>query len=281
MSADMAKNENKSDIVVYHCGIDKDIKPGTRCGPVRRDIYLIECCARGYGRIIINGKEFPITPRSCYVLFPGDLVTHVTDEQTPREGYYCAVVGKQIEKALKKTGISSESPFAPKEFFDEIYQHLMALYMTRDESDPGADMRRISRVYAILGALLRKGEQTDKNYPVHKAIGFMETNYHTDISVSTLAHEVGLERSYFSTIFKAQTGVSPYAYLTNLRIKKAKSLINEGNISMGEIATAVGLDPQNFARIFQRETGINPREYKSDTKKIVSTPSQRENICGN
>ena len=95
----------------------------------------------------------------------------------------------------------------------------------------------------------------------------METNYHTDVSVSTLASEVGLERSYFSTLFKEEMGMSTYANLTKLRIKKAKSLIKEDCFSIGEIAFAVGLDPQNFARIFQRETGKSPREYRSCLKK--------------
>ena len=101
----------------------------------------------------------------------------------------------------------------------------------------------------------------------------METNYHNDISVTTLANEIGLERSYFSTVFKAKTGVSPYAYLTSLRIKKAVSLMKEGWLTTGEIASAVGLDPQNFARIFQREHGMSPRQYR---KKLLEDSSIKE-----
>ena len=266
------KNEHNYEPVVLCCGIDKDIKPGTRCGPVRRDIFLIESCKKGYGTIIINGREFPITPRSCYFLFPGDIVTHVTDDKEPREGYYCAVEGEAIGRVLHRMGISSESPFARAESFDEIYSHLETLYLTRDEADPGADMRRMAHVYAILSELLRFGDGKDKNRWVQKAIGYMEMNYHTDISVSALANEVGLERTYFSTMFKEQTGVSPHAYLTRLRVKKAISLITSGAFSMGEIATAVGLDPQNFARIFQRETGKSPKEYQNKKKSADAEP---------
>ena len=169
-------------------------------------------------------------------------------------------------------GISSESPFARGESFDEIYSHLETLYLTRDEADPGADMRRMAHVYAILSELLRFGDGKDKNRWVQKAIGYMEMNYHTDISVSALANEVGLERTYFSTMFKEQTGVSPHAYLTRLRVKKAISLITSGAFSMGEIATAVGLDPQNFARIFQRETGKSPKEYQNKNPREDTAP---------
>ena len=255
------KNERNFEPYVYYCAIDKNIKVGTRAGPIKRDVFLIETCIRGKGTIIINDKELHITPRSAYFLFPGDIVTHVNDDPQTREGYYCAVEGVQLERVLKRMGITSESPFAPPEAFDEINRHLMELYLTRDENDLGADMRRTSHIYGVLGALLKECEQTTKNYWLNKAIGFMETNYYADVSVATLAAEVGLERSYFSTLFKNETGMSPYAYLTKLRIRKAKSLMKEESFSIGEIAFAVGIDPQNFARIFKRETGKSPKEY--------------------
>ncbi len=257
-------SEHRFEPVVYYCGIDKNLDPGARYGPVTRDVFLVECCHTGYGKIIINNREFSITPRSCYFLFPGDTVTHFADETNPREGYWCAIEGLQVSSALKKAGINSTAPFAPPEVFDEIYSHVENLYLTRDETDLGADLRRTSHLYSILGALLRKGEVTDKNAWVQKAIGFMETNYPDNITVSSLASEIGLERSYFSTLFKSQTGVSPYAYLTYLRVKKAASLIKEGSYSMSEIAEAVGFDSQNFARIFRREIGVTPKEYKKE-----------------
>ncbi len=259
-------SEHRFEPVVYYCGIDKNIPPGVKYGPATRDVFLVECCLKGYGKIIINNNEYPITPRSAYFLFPGDTVTHITDTEEPREGYWCAIEGLQVASSLKKAGITSTSPFAPPEAFDEIYAHVEALYMSRDETDLGADLRRTSHLYSILGALLRTGEVTDKNAWVQKAIGYMETNYPDDISVASLASEIGLDRCYFSTLFKSQTGVTPYAYLTYLRVKKAASLIKDGGYSMSEIAEAVGLVPQNFARIFRREIGISPREYKKEVE---------------
>ena len=266
MSLDRTKNKRNFEPFVYYCAVDKNIKQGSKCGPIKRDVFLIETCVRGGGTIIINDKEFHITPRTAYFLFPGDIVKHVNDEPETREGYYCSVDGIQLERVLKRVGITSDSPFAPSRAFDEINAHVKALYVTRDESDPGADMRRTAHIYSILGALLRECEQTPKNYWLGKVIGFIETNYHTDISVATLASEAGLERSYFSTLFKAEMGMSPYAYLTELRIKKAKALMKEKSFSIGEIAFAVGIDPQNFARIFQRELGMTPKEYRTKIK---------------
>ncbi len=264
MTVEKNAGEYRYEPVVHYCGFDKNLTPGAHYGPVKRDIFLIECCVSGYGKIVINNKAFPITPRSCYFLLPGDSVKHFADEKEPREGCWCAVDGLRVASALKSAGITSDSPFAPPEAFDEINAHLEELYRTRSENDLGANFRRVAHVYGILGALLRTGASTDKNYWVQKAIGYMQTNYYEDISVASLAAEIGLDRSYFSTLFKSQTGMSPYSYLTYLRVNKAAALIKEGSYSMAEIAEMVGLDPQNFARLFKREIGISPREYKRE-----------------
>lgn len=254
--------EHHMEPLVYFCGIDENLEPGAKCGPVQRDVFLIECCVSGYGGIEINGAKFPITPRSCYFLFPGDTVTHSADELEPRCGFWCAMSGMQIASALKQAGISSSAPFVPPELFDEINSRLEEMYRTREENDLGADMRRTSHIYAILGALLRTSTETDKYSSVQKAIGYMETNYHMDLSVAALAEEIGLDRSYFSTLFKSQTGLSPHEYLTRLRVKKAAALLKETIYSVAEISEAVGFDSGNFSRIFKQVTGMTPLEYR-------------------
>ena len=132
----------------------------------------------------------------------------------------------------------------------------------RDENDAGADLRRTSLIYSVLGALMRHTSvSSDKNIWVKKAIGVMETNYHENVTVEDIAYEIGLDRSYFSTLFKEQTGKTPHAYLTALRIKKACTLMKQQGISVSEAAQSVGLDPRNFARLFKKETGMTPKEY--------------------
>ena len=66
--------EHHMEPLVYFCGIDENLEPGVKCGPVQRDVFLIECCVSGYGGIEINGVKFPITPRSCYFLLPNKMV---------------------------------------------------------------------------------------------------------------------------------------------------------------------------------------------------------------
>ena len=254
--------EHREEPTICHCGRDENLKPGAVYGPVIRDIYIVECCTGGYGSVIINGTEYMLKKGDCYFLFPGDAVAHTAAKKEPREGVWCAFDGLEIGSVLRKAGITSTSPFAPSEAFFEITEIVRKVVDMKEENDAGADLRRTSLVYSILGCLMKyTSAVSDKNIWVKKAIGIMETNYHEDIKIEDIAFETGLDRSYFSTLFKAQTGKTPHAYLTSLRIKKACTLIEQQGFSVSQAATSVGLDARNFSRLFKKETGKTPREF--------------------
>ena len=268
------QRDHRDGITLCYCQRDSRLIPGKKYGPVVRDVYVIECCTSGLGTVSINGREFVLSPGKCVCLFPGDVIVHTVDAKNTRSGVWCAIDGLNVGTLLKSAGISSEQPYAPAELFDEICGNVNKLVDTRDENDMGADFRRAARVYAIFGALLRSRMPADGNVWVQRAIGIIEANYYRDLTVSKIAQDMGLERSYFSTVFKERVGVSPSVYLNSYRIKKACELIRGGAHSIAKVAELSGFDPQNFARIFKRECGLSPGKYKKFIHKngIVSSP---------
>ncbi len=248
--------------MLLHCGKDVNLTPGARFGPVIRDVYIFECNVDGYGSVIINGHEFPVRPGDLYILLPGDTVTHTAAKTNPRTGFWCAASGRAIGNILSRAGITSTSPFAPEEAFAEALVQMETMFDMNGRTDPGSELLCTACLYRMLSALFNIRQTSDKDTIIQRAIGIMETRYSDEINTSDLADAIGLERSYFSTIFRMQTGVPPHRFLTQLRIKKACALIKKGDISIAAIAEAVGLDPQNFSRIFRREMGITPLEFK-------------------
>lgn len=250
----------KSPVVLY-CEKEYDLLPGECYGPIIRNIYIIECCVEGYGSVIVNGNEFFINPGDCYILLPGDTIIHTADSKNPRKGYWCAIDGLDLGFIFKEAGISSNSPFAPREFFNELCTCLLKMVKDWNNDDGGKALRETSYIYEFLGILMKNKKTTTNDSRIELAIGLMETKYHEQLSIEGIAKEVGLERSYFSVLFKEKTAVSPHKYLTALRIRKACDLIEKENCSISEAAVATGLDPCNFARIFKREMGKAPLEY--------------------
>lgn len=107
----------------------------------------------------------------------------------------------------------------------------------------------------------KREEQFD--YIINDAKKFIEENYIMEITLEEVAHYMNFSPYYFSKLFKKQTGINFIDFLTNIRMEKAKELINIGELSMKEIANKVGYkDPNYFSRVFKKNVGINPREYK-------------------
>ena len=163
---------------------------------------------------------------------------------------------------MSRLGITAQTPYADRKVFDSLVDIIRRMIERRDENDMGAELRRTGEVYLLLGILESARAQLGSNTLINKAIGIMETTYYTKLSVSDICRAVGLERAYFSTLFKSVTGVSPYAFLTKLRIEKAATLIRDG-CSVAEAAESVGLAPVNFARQCRRVTGSSPGKLKN------------------
>ena len=246
---------------VLYCEKEYDLLPGECYGPIIRNVYIVECCVEGYGSVIINEKEFAVTPGDCYILFPGDTVIHTADSINPRKGYWCAIDGLDIGYILKEAGISSVAPFAPKELFTELCSCVQKMVAEWGRGDAGESLRETACIYEFLGILMTNKKTTVYDDRIERAIGLMESKYHEQLSVDLIAREIGLERSYFSVLFKEKTTVSPHQYLTTLRIHKACDLIKKESCSITEAAIATGFDPCNFARIFKRVVGKTPTEY--------------------
>lgn len=101
------------------------------------------------------------------------------------------------------------------------------------------------------------------NSVIETAKEYIRANYNKDISLDDVSRILNISPYYFSKLFKDDTDVNFIEYLTNIRIDKAKELLNSTNYSMKEICSMVGYsDPNYFSRSFKKNVGVTPTEYK-------------------
>lgn len=240
---------------------EEHVSPGGRSGPSLRSIYIIECCTEGKGSVIINGKEFPFQAGDCYALLPGNATTHTSDHLEPRSGFWCVLDGVFVGKVLERAGVTAETPFFPQVLFPAVKQWLQMMAEHWSCKDAGAQLRQTACAYGLLGAILQNRPAPDSTTLVDKAIGYIQANYYENLSIDKISEQIGLERTYFSTLFKKKTGQSPHQYLTQFRIRKACQLLDSGKHTVSEVAYLVGLTPHNFSRQFKQELKLTAHEY--------------------
>jgi AraC family transcriptional regulator len=89
----------------------------------------------------------------------------------------------------------------------------------------------------------------------------------TDPSLTQLDGTAGLSNYHFARAFKASTGLPPHRYLVQLRIDRARILLETTNLPITEIAAQVGYDdPGYLSRLFRRQFGTTPAKYRRDLR---------------
>lgn len=114
-------------------------------------------------------------------------------------------------------------------------------------------------------SLLREDVPYDKTTALMaKVKKYLQHNYMMyDISLDSVSAILNINSSYFSTQFKRAFGVNFVEYLTDLRIRAAKELLEDPMRPAAEVASMVGYESANyFARAFKKRTGLTPTEYR-------------------
>lgn len=142
---------------------------------------------------------------------------------------------------------------------DNICQKLL-----RERNDEEC-FERIKDVFLSLCiAYKSKTNEADDDVEKKQIIEFINTNYmKPDLSLDMVAEHMGIEYHYFSKIFKKKLGNSFSRYLTELRLEKAKSLLEVGDQTVKQIANSVGFsDDKYFRQLFKKYYKTTPMSYK-------------------
>lgn len=100
---------------------------------------------------------------------------------------------------------------------------------------------------------------------VRQAATLMRANLQEPPSVESLAHTVGLSTSQLERVFAADLGLSPTAYLVELRFKEFTRLLRESRSTIADAASRVGWQSASHAgELLRRRTGMTPTQYRRE-----------------
>jgi AraC family transcriptional regulator len=94
-------------------------------------------------------------------------------------------------------------------------------------------------------------------------LDFISAHLADKITLAELAEAAGLSTFHFARMFTRAVGVSPYRYISRLRLENAIKEITAGKLSLAQIALKAGFSSQaSFTRAFLRVTGLTPGEFR-------------------
>ena len=97
---------------------------------------------------------------------------------------------------------------------------------------------------------------------------YIEEHWKEDFKTSEAAKAVCLSTAYFSRMFKASTGLTPFEYYTNVKIDKIKDKLLDLNLSVEKAFSECGVRYHgHYAKIFKQRTGVTPSQFKKSANK--------------
>ncbi len=98
---------------------------------------------------------------------------------------------------------------------------------------------------------------------IHQALVYLQQNYTRPISRKDLADAVNVSENYFTEVFRQEMRLTPWEYLSRVRISVACRLLLETDESVKAVAMRAGYnDPAYFTRVFHKMIGVSPRDYR-------------------
>lgn len=158
-------------------------------------------------------------------------------------------LGQQADSALTELERADQLQPAP---YTNGYS--FSLFAWRDWSF--ALMQQLSQVLAA--------KQAEERNPMHDIVKYIEQNYSTDLSLQEVAGKFYVSREYISRKFKHEYGINFSDFIVNIRIDKAKLLMQNPHLKLAQISEMVGFhDVKYFSKVFKKQIGLSPKDYRN------------------
>jgi AraC-like DNA-binding protein len=156
---------------------------------------------------------------------------------------------------------------------DRVWTLVKLLSDVVDDPDPSVQLYGDGLTAAIMARLFADpreagaGETGLAPWQLRRVVAYLHAHLPERVDLARLATLAGLSPSHFSRAFKASTGMAPYRWQLDARIRRAQTLLIDTRASLDHVAETTGFaDAVHFGRTFRKLTGATPGAWRRDRK---------------
>ncbi|WP_118914962.1 AraC family transcriptional regulator [Mycobacterium shigaense] len=221
-----------------------------------------------FSYLVINGdlqfqseviEASPIRPCLCMVLeVDPSTVREITDNM-PRRQSAEAEAARELTDACVVSALDDEVLSSVLRFLrslsSDVDRRVLAPLYLREVVYRVLQREQFER-------MLHFATQQAAGNPIGAALTYINSHWAEPITVATLAAQVGLSSSAFTRAFREVTASSPYQYVKDVRLNRARELVLDGRSTVAEVAHRVGyVNVSHFISEFRTRFGATPRDY--------------------
>jgi AraC-like DNA-binding protein len=253
-----------------------DPRPSTSCGRVECEPgwhwrphlldYDLWLAVKGRGTMRIHDQSYLIQPGTLFFLRPGDIgwATQEPDDRLTVVYMHLEIAAPQPDPPGDSGWLPSRCiPYHDSSAIDQLLTRAVRLMESRQRL--AALEARLAVRQALIGIYqqdaLNQGVTTARrDRRIEQAMAYLRGHPDRRISLAEVAALVDLAPGYFSRLFTQATGMSFRAFALQVRLERARTLLDETTMPIGQIAKALGYeDVFLFSRQFKQHYGYSPR----------------------
>lgn len=252
---------------MHFCGYSQ-CEPLHSYGPAARPHYLIHFVLSGKGIYQVGEQKYHLSAGQGFLIEPETQTFYQADRKDPWTYIWIGFDGSASAMVLQDIGLNSRQRIFQSSRGEELKALVLDMLKHTDSTTSNFYYQQ-AKLYEFISVLtqdirIETYEDTNReSIYVRKAITYIRSHYAQQITVSDIADELCINRSYLYTIFMNRLSMSPKDFLTKFRISRAKEQLALSDDTIETIALSCGYaSALSFSRAFKQEVGITPTEHR-------------------
>lgn len=234
--------------------------------------YELEIVTDGEYEHIYNGIRQSAGAGQMWIMSPLDRhsLGAVRNSRIINLSFSTDLLADEVAQALNRSPSALLTLLPPQELETAVR---MCGQLQKETNSPDAAFRSVM-ISALLNSLLvtalRPHERADSAASprtpqrMQSVAQILHTEYHTDISLDSIAQSQNISVGHLGVLFKQTFGVPFNVYLNRIRLRHACDMLLSSHMTIREIALECGYrSTEYFYYIFRKYMGTTPGEYRS------------------
>lgn len=231
------------------------------------DHYLLILTIGGQGMAKIQGKDYVLTENSL-MIFPREIShSYFVPQGKQWEFYWIHMTGPGcssiLEYLIRQYGYFHEMTYVNQ--IREQIEHLLSIEYSLPEYYYQSHLGIHRILVEVMNDLEQPGEGSSRRRKqIAQIMTYLETHYTEDLQLKDLSASIYLSVGHLIRLFRQETGMTPYQYLLQYRMREACVLLEESDMTVAEISGTVGYhSPSTFTAQFKSIYHLTPLDYRA------------------
>lgn len=265
--------KDSSDLTLYACGM-QETAPGTSYGPIVRSYHVIHFVKKGKGTVQISGRTYEVKAGEAFLLPAHVPHFYQSDAREPWTYTWISFLGLRAAAYFQMLQNASANHVVLRLHNIWMYTDKIENFVRQESISNLAGYFRGSALLAgILAQLFEELDISENPETAGRSVEevkfFIDMNIGGTLKVKEIADVFGYHPNYLIRLFTETYGISPKQYIIDMKLQKARLLIEESSDSISLIAASLGFqDLATFSRAYKQHFGFSPTWSRLKRKSV-------------